>query len=172
MGTGLAIACAVKGYQFVAVMSKGNSRERARMMTALGAEVVLVDQLPDSVPGRVSGGDLELVEQETQRIVRERGGFRADQFRLQGNFRSHYLHTGPEFLRQARASGFRIEAFCEFPGSGGTFGGCSAAFKEADSAIRCFVVEPRGAAALAGKRWFIPTIASREGDMRWPSWPF
>ena len=41
-GTGLAIVCAVKGYPFVAVMSRGNSAERARMMRALGAEVVLV----------------------------------------------------------------------------------------------------------------------------------
>ena len=73
-GTGLAIVCGIKGYPFVAVMSKGNSIERARMMSALGAEVVLVDQLPDSVPGQVSGGDLELVEQETSRIVMERRG--------------------------------------------------------------------------------------------------
>jgi len=42
-GTGLSIVCAVKGYPFVAVMSKGNSTERARMMHALGAEVVLID---------------------------------------------------------------------------------------------------------------------------------
>lgn len=41
-GTGLAIVCAVKGYPFVAVMSTGNSTERARMMKALGAEVSLV----------------------------------------------------------------------------------------------------------------------------------
>jgi cysteine synthase A len=54
-GTGLAIVCGVKGYPFVAVMSKGNSVERARMMRALGAEVVLVDQLPGSTPGQVSG---------------------------------------------------------------------------------------------------------------------
>ncbi len=172
MGTGLAIACAVKGYQFVAVMSKGNSSERARMMSALGAEVVLVDQLPDSVPGRVSGGDLELVELETQKIVRERGGFRADQFRLLGNFRSHYLHTGPEFLGQARASGFRIEAFCEFPGSGGTFGGCAAAFKEADPAILCFVVEPRGAAALAGEKVVHPDHRIQGGGYAIPQLAF
>src|SRR3954464_7594880 len=76
-GTGLAIVCAVKGYPFVAVMSRGNSAERARMMRALGAEVVLVDQLPGSEHGQVSGGDLELVEQAAQRIVEERGGFRA-----------------------------------------------------------------------------------------------
>ena len=35
MGTGLAIVCNLKGYPFVAVMSKGNSEERARMMLSL-----------------------------------------------------------------------------------------------------------------------------------------
>ncbi len=146
-GTGLAIVCAIKGYPFVAVMSKGNSMERARMMSALGAEVVLVDQLPASKPGQVSGGDLELVEQEAQRIVKARGAFRADQFRLAGNARAHYLHTGPEMIRQAGGS---IHAFCDFVGTGGSFAGCAAALKEYDASIRCFVVEPAGAAPLAG----------------------
>jgi len=147
-GTGLAIVCGIRGYPFVAVMSRGNSLERARMMSALGAEVVLVDQLSGSEPGRVSGGDLELVEQVTEKIVRERNAFRADQFRLRGNFRAHYLHTGPEILRQ---SGGQIGAFCDFVGTGGTFGGCAAAFKERNSEIQCFVVEPEGAAVLAGE---------------------
>ena len=39
-GTGLAIVCAVKGYPFAAVMSKGNSTERARMMTSTGVRSV------------------------------------------------------------------------------------------------------------------------------------
>jgi cysteine synthase A len=85
-GTGLAIVCGVKGYPFVAVMSKGNSSERARMMRALGAEVVLVDQLADSISGQVSGGDLALVEERAQILVNERKAFRADQFQLAGNF--------------------------------------------------------------------------------------
>jgi len=147
-GTGLAIVCGVKGHPFVAVMSKGNSVERARMMTALGAEVVLVDQLPGSVRGQVSGGDLELVEREAQRIARERGAFRADQFRLEANVRAHLLHTGPEFLRQA---GGRIDAFCDFAGTGGSFTGCAMALKWANASTLCFVVEPEGAAVLAGE---------------------
>lgn len=145
-GTGLAIVCGTRGYPFVAVMSRGNSMERARMMSALGAEVVLVDQLPDSQPGQVSGGDLELVERQAQRLVLERDAFRADQFRLAGNFRAHYLHTGPEFIRQSAG---RIDAFCDFVGTGGSFAGCAAAFKEHNPSIRCFVVEPDGAAVLA-----------------------
>jgi len=147
-GTGLAIVCGIKGYPFVAVMSKGNSVERARMMSALGAEVILVDQQPDSVPGQVSGADLELVERETQKIVEERRAFRADQFRLQGNFRAHYLNTGPEIIRQ---SGGKIDVFCDFAGTGGTFAGCAAAFKEFNPQIKCFIVEPEGAAVLAGE---------------------
>jgi cysteine synthase A len=148
MGTGLAIVCAVRGYHFVAVMSKGNSSERARMMRALGAEVVLVDQLPDSIPGEVSGGDLERVEQETRRIVSERNAFRADQFELPGNRHAHHDGTAVEIWQQSKGS---ITAFCDFVGSGGTFSGCTRYFRELKEEIRCYVVEPAGAAALAGQ---------------------
>jgi cysteine synthase A len=145
-GTGLAIVSAIKGYRFVAVMSRGNSVERVFQMRAFGAEVVLVDQVPGSRPGSVSGADLELVEAEAARLTRERGAFRADQFFHEGNFRAHYLHTGPEILAQA---GGRVDGFCDFVGSGGTFAGCAAAFKENDPQTRCYVVEPEGAAVLA-----------------------
>lgn len=147
-GMGLAIVCGLTGHPFVAVMSKGNTRERARMMKALGAAVVLVDQLPESEPGKVSGGDLERVEQRAQEITRERNAFRADQFNLAGNFRAHYLHTGPEMLAQ---SNHAIQAFCDFVGTGGSFAGCAAAFKEADARVKCYLVEPAGCAVLAGK---------------------
>src|SRR6185436_7730014 len=100
-GTGLSIVCAVKGYPFVAVMSKGNSTERARMMRALGAEVVLIDQLPDSKPGQVSGADLALVEEAARRLTAERGAFRADQFHRDGAWLAHYHTTGAEIWEQS-----------------------------------------------------------------------
>lgn len=147
-GTGLAIVCAIRKHPFVAVMSRGNTIERARMMRALGAEVVLVDQLPDSKPGQVSGGDLAKVERVTREIVAERGAFRADQFTLESSVRAHRLHTGPEIWEQ---SGGGIDGFCDFVGSGGTFAGCAAAFKERREEVQCFVIEPNGAAVLAGE---------------------
>jgi cysteine synthase A len=146
-GTGLAIVCSVKGHPFTAVMSKGNTVERARMMSALGARVELVDQAPDSPPGQVSGEDLQLVEERTQEIVEELGAFRADQFKLEGNPNAHYLHTAPEIIRQSGG----IDAFCDFVGSCGSFSGCARHFKERDPAIRCYVVEPETAAVLAGR---------------------
>jgi cysteine synthase A len=146
MGTGLAIVCAVKGYPFVAVMSRGNSTERAQMMRALGAEVVLVEQAPGSPAGQVSGADLALVEARARQITSERNAFRADQFVRAGNWRSHAQTTGPEILRQAG----RVDAFCDFVGSGGTFRGCAEALRQANPAVRCYVVEPADAAVLAG----------------------
>lgn len=147
-GTGLSIVCAVKGYPFVAVMSKGNSTERARMMRALGAEVVLIDQLPGSKPGQVSGGDLALVEEAAQRITEERNAFRADQFHLESSSRAHYLHTAPEILKQTSG---QIDVFCDYAGTGSSFAGCAAAFKQHNANIQCYIVEPAEAAILAGK---------------------
>ena len=151
-GTGLAIVCAALGHPFIAVMSRGNSMERARMMSALGAEVVLVPQCEGSVPGEVSGDDLALVFAETERLATARSAFRADQFERAGNARAHLLHTGPELLRQAEGAGLAIDGFVDFVGSGGTFAGVSAALRSARGPenVRCYVVEPQGAAVLAG----------------------
>ncbi len=164
-GTGLSIVCAVKGYRFVAVMSKGNSMERARMMRALGAEVILVDQLPESKPGQVSGGDLALVEEAAQHIVKERNAFRADQFRLPSSSRAHYLRTAPEILSQANG---KIDVFCDFVGTGSSFGGCAAAFKEFDPKIQCYLVEPADAALLAGKAVTNPNHRIQGGGYSMP----
>lgn len=147
MGTGLSIVCTVRGYPFVAVMSRGNSAERARMMRALGAEVVLVDQAPGSRPGEVSGADLALVEDAAQRITADRGAFRADQFRRPGNPAAHQDGTGPEIWLQ---SGGRLDAFCDFAGSAGTLAGCARFFAGAAPQVKCYAVEPEGAEAIAG----------------------
>ena len=148
MGTGLAIVCAIKGYPFVAVMSRGNSPERARMMAALGAEVVLVDQAPGSVPGEVSGIDLARVETEAQRITQARGAFRADQFAHPGNAQAHEDGTGPELWADSDGT---LTAFADFAGSGGTYGGTIRALKARKPDLRGYLVEPEGAAVLAGQ---------------------
>jgi cysteine synthase A len=148
-GTGLAIVCALKGYPFIAVMSKGNTEERARMMRAFGAKVVLVDQAPGAAPNQVSGESLALVEKETQKLTKEFNAFRADQFELNGNWRAHYLNTGREILEQSHR---KVDAFCDFVGSGGSFSGIFKALKEYNPKIKCFIVEPTSVAVLAGKR--------------------
>ena len=168
-GTGLALVCGVKRYPYVAVMSKGNSVERARMMRALGAEVVLIDQLPESTPGQVSGGDIELLEAKTHELVEERNAFRADQFSLAGSYLAHYRHTGPEMIRQSHGT---IDAFCDFVGTGGTFAGCAAALKEHNPETPCYVVEPEGCAVLAGEAVTDPNHRIQGGGYAMADLPF
>lgn len=146
MGTGLAIVCGILGHPFVAVMSAGNSVERARMMRALGAEVVIVPQADGAKPGEVSGADLALVDEAARRITAERRAFRADQFGHSGNPKAHASGTGPEIWEQ---SGGSVTAFCDFAGSGGTLSGASEYLTPLG--VRCYAVEPDGARALAGE---------------------
>ena len=147
MGIGLAVACAVKGYRMIAVMSEGNSPERRQLLQAYGAEIELVPQAAGGVSGKVSGDDLALVELRTIEIVQELNAWRPDQFTNPSNPRAHELGTGPEIWHQ---SGGRVDAFVAIVGTGGTFVGVARALKARDAAIRCLAVEPAGAQALAG----------------------
>jgi cysteine synthase A len=146
-GTGLAIVCGALGHPFIAVMSRGNTVERGRMMAALGAEVVLVDQTAGSPPNQVSGDDLALVAARTDEIARERGAFRADQFTHRGNVLAHERHTGPEIWRQ---SGGVVTCFVDFAGTAGTFTGVMRALRAENPQVTGYLVEPAAAAVLAG----------------------
>jgi cysteine synthase A len=146
-GTGLAIVCAVRGHPFTAVMSAGNSSERARMIRALGAKVVLVPQSKAARPGHVSGEDLELVERRAREVAQEQGAFRVDQF-IRVNNRIAHEQTGAELWGQANGD---IDAFCDFIGTGGTYAGITTAIKKRNPAVRCYIVEPKDAAVLAGE---------------------
>ncbi|MBT3141973.1 cysteine synthase [Phaeobacter gallaeciensis] len=169
MGTGLAIVCGIKGYPFVAVMSRGNSVERARMMLALGAEVILVDQAQGSSPGQVSGADLALVEAEAARVTRARRAFRADQFHHAGNARAHYETTAPELWADSDGS---LTAFADFAGSGGTFGGTVKGLKEKNPNLCGYLVEPEGAAVLAGNPAHTPGHPIQGGGYAMPDLDF
>jgi cysteine synthase len=147
-GTGVAIVCTVRGHPFTAVMSEGNSTERARMMRALGAEVVLVPQAKSSHAAHVTGEDLALVEARARQLTHELGAFRVDQFASNYNRLAHEWHTGTELWHQADG---RIDAFCDFVGTGGTYAGVTTALKRHKPTIQCYIVEPEGAAILSGK---------------------
>jgi len=148
MGTGLAVACAVKGYRFVAVMSEGNSVERRRMLSALGAEVVLVPQAEGGRPGYVSAEDLALVEEKTRELEKKLGAYRPDQFANPLNAEAHEHTTGEEIWEQLEG---QVHAFVAYVGSGGIFTGVARALRRHNPKVRCYPVEPEKARFLAGK---------------------
>lgn len=147
MGAGLAVVCAVKGNPFTAVMSAGNSPERARMLRALGAEVVAVPQV-DGVPGSVTGADIDAAARHARALARARGAYYVDQFADDAGTLVHEHATGPEIWRDA---GGAVDAFVSVVGTGATFMGVSRFLKSRDPRVRCFAVEPAGARALAGQ---------------------
>jgi cysteine synthase A len=146
-GTGLAIVCRALGHPFVAVISRGNSIERVRQMTAFGAEVVVVDQAEGAIDGQVSGEDLQLVEERAAEIVAQRGAFRVDQFRREANILAHERHTGPELWEQSDG---KVDVFVDMVGTCGSFTGVTRALRRLNPALRSYVVEPSGAAVLGG----------------------
>jgi cysteine synthase len=148
MGAGLAVVCNVLSHPFVAVMSSGNSPERARMLEALGAEVVLVPQV-DGAPGQVTGADVKSAADAARRLARERGALYVDQFHNPASVAAHENGTGPEIWESL---GDRLDAFVAIVGSGGTFTGTSRFLKRQRPEIVCAAVEPEGCEPLAGRK--------------------
>lgn len=152
MGAGLAVVCAVFGNPFIAVMSEGNSPERAKMLRGLGAEVVLTPQV-DGNPGQVTGRDIATATAIAKQIAIDRKAFYVDQFNNPSSVLAHEKTTGPEIWNQTN---YKINAFVASVGSGGTFVGTAKFLKSQNSRVQCFVVEPNGAEILAGKELVKP----------------
>ncbi len=148
MGTGLAIACALKGYKLYVVMSAGNSLERQRAIKALGAKVVLVPQV-NGTPGQVTGDDLKRVEVVTNELTAKLKGFRADQFKNPSSVKAHYTGTGPEIWKQ---TGGKVDVYVGVVGSSGSFTGIVRYLKQKNPKLKAVVVEPVAASILSGKR--------------------
>lgn len=146
MGAGLAVVCNVYGNPFTAVMSAGNSPERAKMLRAMGADVVLVPQR-DGSPGQVTGRDIDVAVEKAKEITAHCKGFYGDQFNNLGSIRAHEAGTGPEIWREM---GNRLDGFVAAVGSGGTFVGTARYLKRMNPKIVCAAVEPEGAEVLAG----------------------
>jgi cysteine synthase A len=143
MGSGLAVVCSQFGNPFTAVMPSGNSQERARLLKALGAEVVLTDQV-DGRQGMVTGKDISYASKVARNLAEMNNGFYVDQFNNISGIKAHYQNTGPEIWRDLPA----IDAFVTSVGTGGTFMGISGYLKEKNSNIKCVAVEPENAAIL------------------------
>jgi cysteine synthase A len=148
MGAGLAIVCGVLGHPFTAYMSAGNSPRRADMMRALGAAVVLVDQV-DGRPGQVTGADIAAADERARADAAQQGAWYVDQFNNPGSISAHEFGTAPEIWRQTDG---QVDAFIACVGSGGTLIGCARGLKARKAGVRILAVEPASARILAEGR--------------------
>ena len=138
--TGIALAwvARVKGYRLILTMPDSMSAERRRILTILGAELVLT-------PGKEGmQGAVDRAQQLNREIP---GSFIPHQFDNSANPTTHYHNTGPEIWRD---TGGKIDFLVAGVGTGGTISGAGRYLKERTSEIKVVAVEPADSPVLSG----------------------
>jgi cysteine synthase len=137
-GIGLALVCAVKGYNLILTMPDTMSEERRSLLAAYGAKLVLT---PDT-------RGMQAAIARAEELVRNNPGyFMPQQFNNPANPEVHYSGTGPELIGQLD----RIDAFIAGVGTGGTISGVGRYLREKLTPQPLIVaVEPSSSPVLSG----------------------
>ena len=135
-GIGLCAMAAARGYRCVIVMPDTMSIERRRILTALGAQLVLTPG-SEGMDGSIRRGE------ELSREIP--GSFLAAQFDDPANPEAHYLTTGPEIWTDTQG---KVDLFIAGIGTGGTISGVGKYLKEQNPDIRIVGVEPEDSPVL------------------------
>lgn len=138
-GIGLAVACAVKGYHLILTMPETMSIERRKILTALGAEIVLTQAYTSMV------GSVEKAKELHEQIP---GSFIPDQFSNPANSEVHRNTTAQEILRDTDG---KVDIFVAGVGTGGTLTGIGEVLKQHNPDAKIVAVEPFKSAVLSGK---------------------
>jgi cysteine synthase B len=112
--TGIAYAMlgASRGYRVRLCVPANVTRERRRLLTAYGADLVLTDPM--------EGSDGAIREAQRLYALDREQYFYADQYSNASNWRAHYDTTGPEIIEQTEG---RLTHFVAGLGTSGTFVG-------------------------------------------------
>src|SRR2546430_3381242 len=134
-GVGLALAAAVKGYRCIFTMPDKMSQEKARLLRALGAEVIIT-------PTAVHTDHPENYIMKGRAIAAAHpNAIFADQHYNPVNPDVHYRTTGPELWEQTAGT---ITHFVCAPGTGGTVSGAGRFLKEKKPQVRVIAGDPVG----------------------------
>ncbi|MEO8701629.1 MAG: cysteine synthase family protein [Kofleriaceae bacterium] len=136
----LAMACAVLGIRFRAVMPENVSRERALIIKRYGGETQLTP---------APAGILGAIEETRRQAAADPKVFLTRQFENPLNARAHERETGPELIQQI---GGTIHGFVAGVGTGGTLMGVARALREAGHPTRIARAIPeKGSACFEGQ---------------------
>lgn len=137
-GVGLAMVCAVKGYQLVLVMPESMSVERRKLMSSYGAKFVLTPRVE---------GTSGAVKKATEMVSKMENAWMPQQFENQANPEIHVQTTAAELLNDF-PDGF--DFLITGVGTGGHISGVSKVLKQKNSAMQSFAVEPAASPVIAG----------------------
>ena len=156
-GVGLAIVAAQRGYKCIFVMTDKVSEEKAALLRAYGAEVVVC-------PVAVPPDDPESYYSTAERLMNEApDAYQPNQYHNQDNPRAHYETTGPEIWEQTRG---RITHFVAGAGTGGTTSGVGRYLKEQNPNVQIVVADPEGSVFSGGSGR--PYLVEGVGEDFWP----
>jgi cysteine synthase A len=151
-GIGLALVGAARGYRVVLCVPEGYSREKMKIMEALGGRV-------EYVPAEE--GMQGAVDRARELAAETPDSFIPQQFENPANPTYHEETTAREIIEQMES---RVDAVVLGVGSAGSFTGIARAIRKINPGLLCYLVEPTGSILGGGAPGFyrLEGIGQRE----------
>lgn len=129
-GIGLAMACAVRGYKLILTMPESMSAERRKILSALGAKLVLTE---------AKKGMQGAVEKAKELLASTENAIIPDQFSNPANPEIHEKTTAEEIIADLDG---KLDFFVAGVGTGGTISGVGKTLKARVDGVKVIAVEP------------------------------
>ncbi len=134
-GMGLALAACVKGYKCIFVTTDKQSKEKADVLKAVGADVIIC-------PTNVMPDDPRSYYSVAKRVAAETpNSYHFNQYDNLANRQAHYESTGPEIWEQTEG---KITHLVCTAGTGGTITGTAKYLKEKNPNIQIWAIDVYG----------------------------
>jgi cysteine synthase len=137
-GIALAFICAVKGYRLCLTMPETMSLERRKLLTHLGADLVLTK------------GELGMkgaIAKAQELVASNVSAFMPDQFKNPANPAIHRVTTAEEIWEDTEG---QVDIFVSGVGTGGTITGVAQVIKSRKASFKAVAVEPADSPVLSG----------------------
>lgn len=134
-GMGLALAACVKGYKCIFTTTDKQSKEKADILKAVGAEVIVC-------PTNVEPEDPRSYYSVSKRLATEvPNSWYVNQYDNLANRQAHYEQTGPEIWEQTEG---KVTHLVVATGTGGTIIGTGKYLKEKNPSIKIWAIDSYG----------------------------
>ncbi len=137
-GIALAFICAVKGYRICLTMPETMSVERRKLLSHLGAELVLTPG-PKGMKGAIAKAE--------EIVASEKNSFMPNQFANPANPQIHRETTAEEIWRDTNG---KADILVAGVGTGGTITGVASVIKSRNPVFKAIAVEPAASPVLSG----------------------
>jgi cysteine synthase A len=137
-GIGLAFVAAARGYKLLLVMPESMSIERRKILSHLGAELVLTP---------AAGGMPGAIDKANELLASTPGAVQPSQFENPANPAVHARTTAEEIWND---TGGKVDALVIGVGTGGTLTGVGRVLKPRKPDLKIIAVEPTGSPILSG----------------------